>query len=422
MTRASRRRFLGGAAAMIGLPWLEALCLEATAADARPSRLLCWYVPNGMPMEAWHDEGVLAPLADRRDDVLVVRGLVNAPAELPTAGQHAAGTAGMLTAATPVRSETHPSLGKSIDTLFAEVHGRHTPLPALALGTQDGDAVGNCDNGFSCAYSRHISWVSPTTPRDKITSPRLAFELLFAGYDPTASATALERRRSERTSVLDYVGEQTAALRGELGASDRVKLGEYLEGVREVERRVQTIPSCHADGPPELDASDLPTRIEQMIDVMVLALRCDATRAITFMLGNSASNRSFDFLGVPYGHHDLSHHQGDPEQIAGLEVIGRWEVEMFARLLARLDATDDGDGTLLEHTLALFSSELSDGNAHAHDDLPALLAGRAGIAGGTLQTDGARWGALLLGILHALDVPVARVGDADAPLAGLSSS
>lgn len=429
MTRWSRRRWLTAAAASVGLPWLEAFAPPARAASTTaPPRLLAFYVPNGMPMQAWTEERILAPLSPVRDEAVVVRGLYNAPADLDTAGHHAAGTAGMLTAARAFRSESHPQVGVSIDTIFAQAHGTQTSLEALALGTQDGDAVGNCDNGFSCAYSRHISWTSPTTPRAKIVDPRLAFDLLFRGYDPQATDAELARRRTRRTSVLDVVGAQASGLRGDLGASDRTKLDEYLDAVRDLERRVQAVPQCQVGAPPVSDdggtSEDLPALVDQMIEIMVLALRCDATRAITFMLGNSASNRSFPFVDVPHGHHDLSHHQGDPEQLAALEVVSTWEIDRFAHLLTRLaqtpDPAGDGAGTLLDSTLCLLSSELSNGNSHTHDDLPVVVAGRApASAGTTVQTDGASLGSLLLAMLHELGVGAEAVGDAAMPLVGV---
>ncbi|MEX1364351.1 MAG: DUF1552 domain-containing protein [Nannocystaceae bacterium] len=434
----SRRRFLGGAATLIALPTLEALTPRAEAADqAEPRRLLAYYVPNGMPMDAWTPTStapgftlppVLSPLEALREQLVVVSGLRNAPADIDSAGHHAAGTAGFLTAARARRSESQPLVGISIDQLFARHHGGDTPIDSLQLGLQGGDGVGNCDNGFSCAYSRNISWSSPTTPRPKIVSPRLAFERMFHGDDPDATAIERARRRQRRHSVLDHVRDQASALRLELGGRDRDKLDEYFEAVRDVERRIDRA-ADHSCDTAELDDRlvhepvDMLEHLSLMHELMVLALRCDATRAITFMLGNSASNRSFEWLGIAEGHHDLSHHAGDPAAREALQRVSTWEVEQFADLLRRLAEVPAGEGTLLDHCVVLLSSELADGNMHTHDDLPTVVAGRAGGAlttGRHVRAEGRPWGELLHSVLTALDVPVEQVGeDGHAPLAGL---
>jgi len=431
-----RRRWLGGAAAMVALPLLEAGSPRA-ATGGEPTRLLAYYVPNGMPMDAWTpaEAGpgfalppVLAPLEALRDEIVVVSGLRNAPADIDSAGHHAAGTAGFLTGARARRSESAPEVGPSIDQVFAREHGTDTLVDSLALGLSGGDGVGNCDNGFSCAYSRSISWDSPTTPRATIVSPRLAFELMVHGDDPTATASARARRRARRHSVLDYVGDQARDLRGELGAADRAKLDEYFASVRDVERRIDRSVDAECGAAALGDALvhepvDVLEHLSLMNELIVLALRCDATRAITFMLGNSASNRSFPFLGIEAGHHDLSHHAGNAASREALRVVSTWEVEQFAALLQRLRDVPEGEGTLLDHCLVLLSSELSDGNTHTHDDLPVILAGRAGGAletGRHLRADGRPWAELLVSVLAALDVPVERFGDdGEGPLPGL---
>ncbi len=434
----SRRRWLGGAGALVGLPLLEAAVPHAQAADdVEPKRLLTYYVPNGMPMGAWTPaqtgpafelSPLLAPLAAVRDEIVVVSGLRNAPADIDTAGHHASGTAGFLTAAQARRSESSPQLGPSVDQVFAEQHSGGTLIDSLALGLSGGDGFGNCDNGFSCAYSRSISWVDGVTPRSKIISARLAFDLMFHGQDPAATASQRARTRARRGSVLDYVGAQAQTLRGELTVADKVKVDEYLQAVREVERRIELSvdAACTTDDLEQAllqEPVDRVEHLELMHELMVLAFRCDATRAITFMLGNSASNRAFPWLGIGQGHHDLSHHAGDPAKQQALEQVSRWEMEQFGHLLQRLRDTPALDGSLLDHCLVLFGSELADGNAHTHDPLPVVLAGRAGGAmtpGHHLDASGHAWGELLVSVLHALDVPVERFGDdGEGPLPGL---
>ncbi|MCA9695685.1 MAG: DUF1552 domain-containing protein [Nannocystaceae bacterium] len=432
-----RRAFLGGAAVALGLPLLDAMRpRSARGATARPpTRLLCYYLPNGALMGAWTPSGegaaftlspTLASLEPVRDDVLVISGLENGASDPGAPGHHAAGTAGFLTAARALRSESALQLATSIDQLYARELVGETPLASLQLGVDGGGAIGDCDNGYACAYSRAISWSGPATPMPKITAPRVAFDLLFGGYDPKASAEERATRRARRRSVLDAVRGDARRLTRELDGGDRLRLDEYLEGVRALELRVeQTPPSCDVGGfDPDPDPERFPEVVDAMTDLMVLALRCDATRVITFMLGNSASRRSYPFIGVSSAHHDLSHHAGDFEKVKALQAIEAWEVARFADLLARMRAVPEGDGTLLDHSLVLLGSELSNGNSHTHDDLPVLVAGRAS---GAIEPgrhlvfpDGAPYGGLLASILEALEVPTTELSArGHAPLVGL---
>ncbi len=429
----SRRRLLGGAGVLLGLPLLDAMLPRRLrgAAPEPARRLLCYYTPNGMHMPAWTPTRtgrdfelppILAPLAELREQVLVLSGLANEAAHPLGSGQHACGTAGFLTAALARRSETALEVGVSLDQVYAAKVGGATRLPSLQLGVVGGGSSGHCDNGFGCGYARNISWATPSLPLPKLVSPRLAFDLMFAGYDPTASAAAVAARRARRSSVLDHVQQDTQALRRELGGDDRDKLGEYLDSLRALELRVtrDAAASCELDGfTAEYD--DFAGHVDVMTDLMVLALRCDATRVISFMLGNSASNQSYEFIGVPGSHHDLSHHAGDPAKQALLAQIGAWEVAQLAALLTRLRAVPEGEGTLLDSTLVFFSSELSDGNGHRHDDLPVLLAG-GGVQGGRhLAHTGQRPIAdLFLTMLAALGAPQERFGaDGTTPLPDL---
>lgn len=433
--KASRRSFLGGAAVCLALPVLDSLVSRAHAdAVVVPKRLVCVYAPNGMPMHAWHPDAdddtslsaVLDPLAPVRAHVSVVSGLANVPANIDGAGHHAAGTAGFLTAARARRSEDRLEVGVSLDQVFADAVGSQTRHRSFQLGLESGDGYGNCDNGFSCAYSRNISWSDPSTPMPKITSPALAFDLLVGGDDPMATASERARRKALRTSVLDTVLADAQRVRARAGRDDAAKLDAYLESVRALEQRVAapSLSCAIAASPVEIAADDVVARAAAMRDVVVLALRCDCTRAITLMLGNSASDRDVSFLGLTGTHHGLSHHAGDPAKLAALEVIARWEMAWLADLLAALADVEEADGTrLLDHSAVLFGSELSEPNSHRHDDLPIVLAGGAG---GVLQPghnhrfDGRPLGDLHLSILHALDVDADTFGDdGTAPLTGL---
>ena len=433
--KSSRRWFLGGAAVCLGLPALDSLVRRAHAdAVVVPKRLVCVYAPNGMPMHAWHPatdddtslSDVLDPLAPMRAHVSVVSGLANAPADIDGAGHHAAGTAGFLTAARARRSEDELEVGVSIDQVFAQHVGTATRHRSFQLGLESGDGYGNCDNGFSCAYSRNISWSDAATPMPKITSPALAFDLLVGGDDPSATASERARRKAWRTSVLDTVLADIHRVRARVGRDDAVKLDGYLESVRELEQRVAR-PALVCDAalsPGELAPEDIVGRAAAMRDILVLALRCDCTRSITLMLGNSASDRDVSFLGLTGTHHGLSHHAGDPDKLAALEVIACWELQWFADLLGALaDVPEVDGGSLLDHSAVLLGSELSEPNSHSHDDLPLVLAGNAGGAlhpGRNHRFDGRPLADLHLAILHALDVDLDTFGDdGTAALAGI---
>jgi hypothetical protein len=386
----NRRRFLQGAGAAVALPFLEALApREARAQAAPPKRFLAFYVPNGIHMAAWTPAQtgagwtpppILAPLAPLRDRVTVITGLANRPAQPDGAGDHAGGTSGFLTARHALKTEgSNIRLGVSVDQVIAGAFAGRTPYPSLQLGAEGGSSTGNCDSGYACAYTRNISWSGPSTPLAKETSPQAVFDRLFAGRDPAETTAARARRQRDRLSVLDFVRDDAARLSRALGRSDRAKLEEYLGSVRELEVRVRTMDdagSCTGDRPES--TGDFRDRVRAMNDLMVTALSCDLTRVITFMLGNAASNRVYDFLGVRDGHHQLSHHQGAPENLRQLQTICTWELEQLAYLLGRMAAVREGERTLLDNSLVFFSSEIEDGDAHRHLNLPVLLAGSAG--------------------------------------------
>lgn len=383
---ASRRAFLGGAAAMVGLPWLESL--DARAASGRPTRAVWWYAPCGIVMDQWRPSStgnlqtlptILSPLQALRSEVLVLSGCVNEAARVPVAGDHARGTGSYLTCRTVEHSTEVIQNGISVDQVAANVIGSQTSFKSLELGTTGGSSVGDCDSGYSCAYSRNISWLDENTPNPKMTDPGLVFDRLFAGADESLTAEQIEQRKRWRSSVLDAVLDDANTLQPQLSTSDRAKLDEYLTGVRELENRIQsTGPGCTPGGRPE-DAYTYAAVTRAMSDLTVLALQCDATRLVTFMLENGGSYRSWEFIGVTGGHHELSHHQGDPAKIDALVQIDTWEINELAYLVGRLAQVQEPDGsTLLDHTMVFFSSEISDGDWHNHDDLPVLLCGRGG--------------------------------------------
>lgn len=389
MNPINRRTFLEGLGTLLALPLLEAMFPKrAFAAPAPPKRFLAYYVPNGMHMPAWtpavEGEGfalppILQPLTPVKDDLLILTGLQNRPAQWAGVGPHGAGTGAFLTNTNPFEtSSDHIRNATSVDQMIARHAGRETPFPSLQLGIDGGNATGICDSGDSCAYTRNISWADENSPLAKEVNPLTLFDRLFQGRDPERSLEEARRRRFYRKSVLDYVGDSARRLNEKLGQSDREKLDEYLTGVRELERRLETLdtgPTCDGERP---EVVDFHGKIAAMTDLMVLAFRCDLTRVITFMLGNAASNRVYSFLGIDDPHHDLSHHQGDPVRLEKIQAINTWEVTRLSALLQRLKAVPEGEGSLLDHTIVYFASEVEDGDAHNVFNLPIVVAGRGG--------------------------------------------
>jgi hypothetical protein len=421
----SRRAFLRGAGVTLALPLLPSLLPRAARSDdAPPVRLVFWYVANGIHMPAWRPtrtgEGydlptILEPLAGVQGHVSVLSGLTNLAGRFNLPGDHARGTGCFLTCERPeLTSDATIRNGISVDQVAAQALGDATLFPSLQLGLESGGSTGNCDSGYSCAYTRNISWADAQTPLPKLHDPRVVFDRLFAGLEG-ADPEAAERRRALRLSVLDAVREDATRLQGRASAADRAKLDQYLTGVREVERRIEdfdpgvcAVPERPADG-------DVPARAAAMNELMTVALQCDLTRFVSYMFANGGSGRSHTWIdGAAGNHHSISHHQNDPEQHARLVAINRWEVAVFADFIQRLaDAEDAAGGRLIDNTLVVFGSEISDGNRHNHDDLPTLLAGAGGgavRAGRHLDLRGEPVANLYLAMLRAVGVERATFG------------
>ncbi len=435
-SRIQRRAFLGGAGTLMALPFLESLFGKgAKAADDYPRRLLAWYVPCGINMAGWtpSQEGsnytlppILASLANVKSKLLVLSGLANYPAIPDEIGDHASGTGSFLTCRHVFKTEG-PDIqnGISMDQVAAGTLGTDTQFASLQLGTDGGGSVGDCDSGYSCAYARNISWASETQPLPKTVNPQVVFDLMFQGLDPAASEEEKARRKLYKKSVLDYVLADAKTLQGKLGTSDKKKVDEYMAGVSDLEKRIALGQDGSCEPIPRPDpALDYPSLVNVMNDLMVLALQCDMTRVVSFMMGNAGSNQTYEFIGVAGAHHELSHHQGAQANLDALQAIDTWEVAQFASLLEKMDAVVEGDGTLLDHSLVFFSSEIEDGNSHAHTNLPVLLAGNAGNAwtsGRHIVLPGSPPLAnLYTSMLQALGVDNTSFGDeGTGPLAGL---
>jgi hypothetical protein len=446
--RLSRRLLLGGGATLFGLPFLESALPRAARAQAQaaPVRLAYIYLPNGIDMATFRPATpgpdyalppMLTSLSDIKADFSVVTGLNNENGNPDGPGDHASGTASFITCAHAFKSETEISLGISADQVAAQKLGAATRLPSMQLGIDGGGNTGGCDSGYGCAYSRNISWTDAVTPLPKIIDPRQAFDQLFEGYDPQASEAEAAKRRAYDKSVIDFVLADVDGLKPKLGSTDQKKLDQYLTGVRELEKRLVTMGNgvtCMPGTPPaNRDDLDYPMHLQAMFDLITLAFACDATRIVTFMFGNAGSGRTHPFLDINGGHHDISHHQSDPNNIAMLAKIGAWEMEQLGYFLRKLKETPDSvEGqSVLYNSWVFCSSEISDGNRHNHDDMPIILAGQAG---GKLKSGQhflfpaedrdapkEKVSNLLVTMLEAAGVEGAQLGDSTSTLADLKA-
>ena len=397
----SRRLFLGGGAVAIGLPFLESVMPPAALAASSTSakRLLYFWIPNGVWMDSFRPDlvgpnykmpPVLAALEPLRADFSIVTGLNNKPAAPDQAGDHASGTCGFITCTHALKSDSMVRLGTSADQIAAKglvKNGIKTRLPSMQLGIDGGGTAGGCDSGYSCAYSRNVSWADATTPLPKITDPLQAFNQIFMGYDESASAAEIAKRQAYDKSVLDSVTAGIGSLNAKLGKTDQIKLDQYLSGVRSLELQLTESgsgASCSKGAPPPAKVVDYPSHVKSMLDLMVLAFQCDATRVMTFMLGNAGSNQTYPFLmaeGKPIirAHHEISHHGGNATAIAQLIAINTWTFEQISYLLTKMKAVAEGNGQdMLTNSSVFVSSDVSDGNMHNHSDMPVLLAGHGG--------------------------------------------
>lgn len=389
----SRRAMLRGAFVAMPLPFLHAMQRALSSREvAEPRRTLFVFAPNGMKMDEWRPEAegklatlpfLLSPLQPVRDHVTVVSGLAidGGRAHGDGPGDHARAAASFLTCAHPRKTGgADIEAGVSVDQWIAAAIGDATRFASLELGMERGAAAGICDSGYSCAYSNNISWRSKETPVAKETEPRAVFARLFGDPERALDQKALADARTSRRSVLDAVRADARSLSRELGGRDRAKLSDYLESVRELERRIEREEQATAAAPPVpqsvfAERGDFASRLDAMYELLALCFATDQTRVATFMLGNAGSNRSYRFLGVPEGHHDLSHHGKDPHKLAGIRSINRFHMERLAAFLEKLQGDRAGSGSLLDVTSVVFGCGISDGDRHNHEDLPALVAG-----------------------------------------------
>jgi len=439
--RLNRRTVLKGVGCAVGLPLLEAMLPSRAfaAAEKPPVRMAFISFPNGAIMDAWRPQGAgeafefgptMQPLSELKSHVTVLSGLAqeNGFAKGDGAGDHARSSASLLTGAHPVKtSGANIRVGQSVDQAAAERIGHLTRLPSLEIGIERGRDAGSCDSGYSCAYSNSISWKNATTPMAKEINPRSVFDRLFGN----SLANNQTRRSRVRQSVLDLVSEQAADLKNNLGRTDQQKIDQYFTSVREIEQRITRAGQQQKEiKAPEMDLPEgVPGEVQEhirlMYDLMALAFQTDATRVITFMSANEGSNRPYRMVGVNSGHHELSHHRSDTEKVDQLKKIDLFLVGEFARFLMNLQSIPDGSGTLLDNSMIMYGSGLSDGNRHRHDDLPVILAGRGG---GTIKSGrhvvidgGAPLNNLFLSLLDRVGAGLSTLGDSTGRLKAIDA-
>tara|TARA_R110002096_G_scaffold432198_2_gene648498 strand:+ start:7310 stop:8695 length:1386 start_codon:yes stop_codon:yes gene_type:complete len=448
-----RRRFLRGLGALVALPTFESLLpAKAFAASAQagravtetgaPMRMGFVYIPNGVNVKNWAPTGTgrdyqlgktLQPIADFRNDFQVISKLMhdNGWGKKDGGGDHARANATFLTGARPRKTAgSDIQLGISVDQVAANHIGDLTRLSSLELTCASVRTAGRCDSGYSCAYQFNLSWRSDTTPMTPEPDPRLVFERLFGQGQGSERKLNFQRRQEQQRSVLDYVMEDAQSLNGQLGRNDQQKLDEYLTGVREIEKKIEKAERFPLPDPgvaaPSGKPSDKKEYIRLMYDMMILAFQTDSTRVASFLQANDGDNRSYEDIGVSEGHHTLSHHQEKPDKLAKIAKIDLWYMEQFNYFLTRMRETKDVDGnSLLHNSMIVYGGGLSNGQRHAHDNLPVILAGKAGgkLKAGQHLDPGSDvpMTNLYLSMLDTLGVPdQERIGDSTGRLTGIS--
>lgn len=443
--RLSRRTVLKGLGTAVALPLLDAMLpafsWAAPSAKAFPKRMAFLYVPNGVNYDHWTPKEVgakfelpstLESLKPFRDELTVLSGLTcdKARPNGDGPGDHARAMSAFLTGCQPRKTAgADIKAGVSVDQAAAMKIGHLTKLPSLEIGADRGPQAGNCDSGYSCAYSANLSWRGEALPMPKEIDPRIVFERLFSDGPREAVDASRTNRDRYKKSILDLVSEDAARLRGRLGATDQRKMDEYLTAVRELELRLVRGDKAPAQGPPNVTRptgvpKEYAEHLRQLADLLALAFQGDLTRVSTFVFANEGSNRSYRPIGVPEGHHDLSHHGRDPAKLEKIRQINRFHVEQLAYFLGKLKAIPEGEGTLLDNCMILYGSGNGDGNRHNHDNLPILLAGKGG---GTVRSGRhIRYPKetpltnLYVSMLEHMGAPVDKLGDSTGRLTDLA--
>jgi hypothetical protein len=388
-----RRAFLRGMGTAIALPMFDAMVPALTAAAPKqPLRMAFVYVPNGIDMRHWNPETegalgklprTLEPMQELKDDVLLLGNLTHntGRALLDGAGDHGRCCGSYLTGIQVKKSTTDIKAGVSMDQLVARQIGSQTRFPSLEIGLEDARQSGDCDSGYSCAYTNNLAWRSETQPLPPILDPRALFERLFgdgAALTPEAKAQQAKYRRS----ILDFVTGDTKKLQMDLGPTDRRKLDEYLSSIREVELQLQKAEKDNAQIDPHMDKpygtpADFAEHFRLMSDMVTIAFQADLTRVLTFLVTHEGTSRAYREIGISDGHHPLTHHMNKQDMMDKVSEINLYQMKQFAAWMQRMKAAKDGDGSLLDHSMIVYGAGLSDGNRHSHEDLPTMMVGKA---------------------------------------------
>lgn len=440
-----RRSLLRGLGVAVGLPVLDAMqpAFAAPAKSDKPVRMMFMYVPNGMDMPNWEPSydgalgelpRILKPLEAHRQDVLILGNLTHnyGRALLDGAGDHGRCSASYLTGSHVRKTATDIRVDgpMSVDQLVAGKIGSKTRLPSLEIGMEDPRQSGSCDSGYSCAYTNNLAWKSETQPLPPILDPRMLFERLF-GANAGLSPEEQREQAARRSSVLDFVRESTERLQKDLGPTDRRKLEEYLSGIRSIEQQIEraasdTKPVDPGIAKPMGAPADFGEHFKLLTDMLTVAFRADLTRVVTFMITREGTSRPYREIGISDGHHPLTHHNGNMEQLAKVTRINEYHVQNVAAWIARLAAATEGDGRLLDNMMIVYGASLADGNRHEHENLPTLLIGRGG---GTIKP-GRRivyrketpFCNLHMCLMDRMGVEVESFGDSSGRLSGLESA
>jgi Protein of unknown function (DUF1552) len=391
-----RRTFLRGMGTAVALPFLDAMTpalAKAQTAAKAPVRMAFVYVPNGMDMRHWNPsyEGklldlpqTLRPLAAHKDDILLMGNLTHntGRALLDGAGDHGRCSGSYLTGVQVKKSVSDIRASVSCDQLVANQIGSQTRFASLEVGLEDGRQAGDCDSGYSCAYTNNLAWRSETQPLPPILDPRALFERLF-GDGAEFTPEVREQRRINRRSILDFVREDTRALHGSLGPTDQRKLDEYLSSIRQIEEQLKRAETENAQVDPGMEKpygipSDFAEHFRLMTDMITVAFQADLTRVVTFLVTREGTSRAYREIGIPDGHHPLTHHRNQIEMMDKVAKINQYQMEQFAQWVTKLKAAQEGNGSILDNSMIVYGAGLSDGNAHTHHDLPTLIAGRGG--------------------------------------------
>lgn len=438
----ARRTFLRGMGAAVGLPFLDAMtpAFASSQASAKaPVRMAFVYLPNGMDMKSWTPahEGKLTELPRTlkslepfKNDITVLGNLThnNGRALLDGAGDHGRCSASYLTGVQPRKSAVDIKCGISCDQIVANKIGSQTRFPSLEIGLEDARQAGDCDSGYSCAYTNNLAWRSETQPLPPILDPRVLFERLF-GNGVALPPEARARQAKFRRSILDFVTEDTRKLQSNLGPTDRRKLDEYLSSIREIERQLIKAETDNAEIDPKMEKpygvpADFAEHFKLMTDMVTVAFQADLTRVLTFLVTREGTSRPYREIGIPDGHHPLTHHRNDPAMIGKVARINEYQMRQFAAWVEKLKTIKEGDRSLLDNSMIVYGAGLADGNRHAHEDLPTLIAG----SGGGVFKTGRRivyrketpMSNLFLNMMDRMGVPAEHFGDATGRLDGLT--